>query len=77
MVTAGITVHYLFATFGTIPEARPESLMEMMSFGVNTHTFWLNVLFGIVAVVLLVNWWRAKKKMVREEEQEEEQEAHT
>jgi hypothetical protein len=61
MVAAGVTVHYLFAAFGTIPAARPESLQQMMAFGVWTHTFWLNVGFGIVGVVLLISAWRTMR----------------
>lgn len=56
MVLAGITVHYLFAAVGGIPTARPESLKSMMSFGFDTHTFWLNVIFIPVGLGLL--WLR-------------------
>jgi uncharacterized membrane protein YraQ (UPF0718 family) len=58
MVAAGVTVHWLFAAFDAIPTVRPESLAEMMSFGVDTHTFWLNILFGIIGIALLVARWR-------------------
>lgn len=51
MVAAGVTVHYLFAAAGVIPEARP-SLQEMVSFAVD-HTFFLNIAFGAVAAVLI------------------------
>ena len=63
MVAAGVTVHYLYAAFNAIPEARPESLQQMMSFGVWTHTFWLNIAFGIIGIVLLVTVWRTKRAM--------------
>lgn len=62
MVTAGVSVHWIFARFGAIPTVRPESLQEMMSFGVDTHTFWLNVGFVPVALVLLYIRHRALKK---------------
>ena len=61
MVAAGVTVHYLFAAFDAIPTARPEALSEMMRFGIDTHTFWLNVVFGIIGVALLAVRWRAKR----------------
>lgn len=51
MVAAGVTVHYLFAAAGAIPEARP-SLQEMVSFAVD-HTFFLNIAFGAIAAVLI------------------------
>jgi uncharacterized membrane protein YraQ (UPF0718 family) len=62
MVAAGVTVHYLFAAFGAIPQARPEALSQMMEFGVDTHTFWLNIIFGVFGIVLLAVRWRAKRK---------------
>lgn len=51
MVLAGITVHYVFAALGAIPEERP-ALDEMVSFAVD-HTFFLNLVFGAAAAVLL------------------------
>jgi uncharacterized membrane protein YraQ (UPF0718 family) len=66
MVAAGITVHYLFAMFNAIPTARPESLQNMLSFDTNSHTFYLNIIFGIIGIILLIVRWRfietAKKK---------------
>jgi uncharacterized membrane protein YraQ (UPF0718 family) len=62
MVAAGVTVHYVFAAFDALPTARPESLMQMMEVGVYTHTFWLNIVFGIFAIVLLTIRHRAKKQ---------------
>lgn len=53
MVAAGVTVHWIFAALGGLPTARPASLLSMMEVGVNTHTFWLNVAFVPVALVLL------------------------
>lgn len=51
MVTAGITVHYLFALMGMLPEQRP-SLEEMVRFAID-HTFFLNLAFLAVAAALL------------------------
>jgi uncharacterized membrane protein YraQ (UPF0718 family) len=51
MVAAGITVHYLFALFGAIPEQRP-ALDEMVRFAID-HTFFLNLAFAAVAGALL------------------------
>lgn len=51
MVAAGVTVHYLFATIGAIPEARP-SLTEMVKFALD-HTFFLNLAFGAIAALLI------------------------
>ena len=51
MVAAGVTVHYVFAALGAIPEARP-SLQEMVRFAVD-HTLFLNVGFGAIAALLI------------------------
>ncbi len=51
MVAAGVTVHYLFAAFGAVPDERP-ALQEMVRFAVD-HTLVLNVLFSAVAGVLI------------------------
>lgn len=50
MVAAGITVYYLFAVVGTIPERRP-SLDEMVRFSID-HTFFLNLIFVFAAAAL-------------------------
>lgn len=52
MVTAGISVHYLFAAFDALPTARP-ALEEMVRFGMD-YTFWLNVVFAIAGGALLM-----------------------
>jgi hypothetical protein len=67
MVTAGITVHYLFAAVGGIPSARPESLQTMMSFGFDTHTFWLNVMFIPIGLGLLWLRWHHIKNQRQQE----------
>lgn len=51
MVAAGITVHYLFALVGGIPEQRPE-LREMVRFAVD-HTLFLNLAFLALAAWLV------------------------
>ena len=51
MVAASIAVHYLYAVTGILPTARP-TLEEMIRFDVD-YTFWLNLVFGSVAPVLL------------------------
>lgn len=51
MVTAGITVHYLFGALGIIPMERP-SLGEMVHFKID-HTFWFNLVFLTVGAGLL------------------------
>jgi uncharacterized membrane protein YraQ (UPF0718 family) len=58
MVAAGIIVYYIFALFNAIPTARPESLQDMMSFGTQSYTFYLNVIFGVVGIALLIIRWR-------------------
>ena len=62
MVTAGVSVHWIFAALGAIPTVRPESLQSMMSFGVDTHTFWLNVIFIPVGLGLIWLRWHYKRK---------------
>lgn len=52
MVTAGITVHYVFAALGILPTERP-SLQEMVAFRID-YTFWLNIVFILIAGALLV-----------------------
>jgi uncharacterized membrane protein YraQ (UPF0718 family) len=65
MVAAGVTVHWMFAAFNAIPEVRPESLAEMMRFGIDTHTFWLNVIFIPIGAVLLFIRWRSMREQER------------
>ena len=50
MVAAGVTVHYLFALVGQIPQQRP-GVQEMVRFAFD-HTLILNVIFLIIAAVL-------------------------
>ena len=51
MVAAGVTVHYLFAVLGQIPEQRP-SVQDMVRFAID-HTLFLNLAFLAIASVLL------------------------
>ena len=51
MVAAGVTVHYVFAAIGILPQERP-GLREMVAFQLD-YTFWLNLVFVGVAGVLL------------------------
>jgi uncharacterized membrane protein YraQ (UPF0718 family) len=62
MVTAGVSVHWIFSALGAIPTVRPESLQSMMSFGVDTHTFWLNMIFIPVGLGLLWLRWHHMKQ---------------
>lgn len=65
MVAAGVTVHYLFAALGQIPESRP-TLEEMVRFGID-HTFYLNVAFLVAAGALLWLHWRGGGETQRDE----------
>jgi len=58
MVAAGVTVHWIYAAFNALPAARPSSLMAMMEIGVGTHTFWLNVAFVPLAILLFAIRYR-------------------
>lgn len=58
MVIAGVTVHYIFDLFNAIPTVRPESLRDMLSFDTQSHTFYLNIIFGIVGIALLIIRWK-------------------
>lgn len=59
MVAAGVSVHYLFAAVGQIPEERPE-LREMVRFGVD-YTLFLNLAFLAVAAGLLWLFLRGRR----------------
>ncbi len=64
MVAAGITVHYLFALAGQIPEQRPE-LQEMVRFAVD-YTLFLNLGFAAVAAILLWLHFRGREAQRRD-----------
>ena len=51
MVAAGVTVHYLFAFAGAIPEQQP-ALQEMVRFAID-YTLFLNLGFAAIAVILI------------------------
>lgn len=59
MVTAGITVHYIFALLSILPSGRP-SLGEIVRFEID-YTFWLNIVFVIIGAVLIYLYWQGKK----------------
>jgi uncharacterized membrane protein YraQ (UPF0718 family) len=59
MVAAGLTVHVLFSVLGLTPTARP-ALGEQVHFGVD-YTFWLNIIFLVVAAALLTLHFRRSK----------------
>ena len=58
MVGAAIIVDVVFRVCGWLPQGRPDMRVEMTHFAVD-HTFWLNVLAGCVALVLVVMARRA------------------
>ena len=60
MVAAGITVHYVYALFGILPSARP-TLGEMVQFKID-YTFWLNIVFVIVAAILFWLYFNSNDK---------------
>ncbi|MBX3480691.1 MAG: permease [Caulobacter sp.] len=51
MVAAGVSVHYLFALIGQIPQDRPE-VGQMVRFAID-HTFFLNLAFLAVAGAMI------------------------
>jgi hypothetical protein len=53
-------VHFLFAALGVLPAERPR-IEEMVRFAVD-YTFWLNLIFGAAAAVLLVLHWRGRQR---------------
>ncbi|MGH7481820.1 MAG: permease, partial [Longimicrobiales bacterium] len=69
MVVAGVTVHYAFAAVGIMPTERP-TLREMVAFQID-YTFWLNVIFVLLAAGLLVLRTRSQAGGDRPIEQEE------
>jgi len=67
MVAAGITTHYLYALAGMLPTTRP-SLGEMVRIEID-YTFWLNIAFVIIGVLLLYLHWRGGKNQKGEAKQ--------
>ena len=59
MVAAGITVHYVYAVLGILPTARP-SLGEIVRFQID-YTFWLNIVFIIIAGILIWLYFQSDK----------------
>jgi uncharacterized membrane protein YraQ (UPF0718 family) len=62
MVIAGLTVEILFSALGLLPEPAQGQMM-MESFKVD-YTFWLNLIFAVIAGVL---FWLAKRAPVSKE----------
>jgi uncharacterized membrane protein YraQ (UPF0718 family) len=53
MVIAGIVMQALFGAFNAIPLPNPNARSEMTMFSIN-YTFWLNIIFGGLAIYLWV-----------------------
>ena len=53
MVLSGIVMDVAFGALGWIPAHRPDVHGEMVRFSLN-YTFWLNLVFGLVAICLFV-----------------------
>jgi uncharacterized membrane protein YraQ (UPF0718 family) len=57
MVLAGLLMDLIFTGLGLVPSAHHDIRAEMTRFSLN-YTFWLNVLFGLVSMALIVLAWR-------------------
>jgi uncharacterized membrane protein YraQ (UPF0718 family) len=53
MVLSALVMDVAFGTLGWIPRHHPNVQAEMVHFSVN-YTFWLNLVFGLIAVALVV-----------------------
>ncbi len=53
MITTGILMDVIFTMFGLVPNPNPNIRAEVTHFEIN-YTFWLNLVFGAVAVYLFV-----------------------
>ncbi len=53
MVVSALIMDLAFHLLGWIPRARPNIRTEMVHFSID-YTFWLNILFGLFAVALVV-----------------------
>jgi len=51
MVAAGIAMDLLFGVFHAVPMSNPHLMAKMTMFGIN-YTFWLNIIFGAIALYL-------------------------
>jgi uncharacterized membrane protein YraQ (UPF0718 family) len=51
MVAAALLMDFVFAALGWIPHERPNMHAAMVHFSVN-YTFWLNIVFALICVVL-------------------------
>jgi uncharacterized membrane protein YraQ (UPF0718 family) len=57
MVLAALSMDLLFGVLGWVPKARPHGAMAMVHVRLD-YTFWLNLLFGVLAAVL---FWQARR----------------
>ena len=62
MVLAGIVMDVAFTSLGLVPQSNLNIRAEVMHFDFN-YTFWLNLVFGAVAVYLM--WLASQKPMKR------------
>lgn len=62
IVASAVIVHYTFTALDLVPEARPASVIEFMNFRVATHTFWLNLVFGLFGASMIYLRWRASQR---------------
>ncbi len=53
MVVSALIMDLAFNALGWIPQRRPNMQAEMVHFSLN-YTFWLNVAFGVLAVLLFI-----------------------
>lgn len=53
MVISGIFMDLIFAALGLVPHPNPNIRAEVTHFGIN-YTFWLNLIFGAIAVCLFI-----------------------
>jgi hypothetical protein len=60
MVLASLVMDVAFTGFGLVPPPNPNIRAEMTSFSLN-HTFWLNLIFGVLAIYLF--WLNHKHPM--------------
>src|SRR5260370_35235189 len=52
MVASALVMDVAFSALGLVPKRNPDIRIEMTQFSLN-YTFWLNVVFGLLALYLL------------------------
>jgi uncharacterized membrane protein YraQ (UPF0718 family) len=65
MVVAGLVVEFIFARLGLLPETTPNQMSMTRDFFRLDYTFWLNLVFGGVALVF---FWLSRRAPVSEGE---------